>query len=60
MILHHVPDNPNFIEVAATPFRTKGLFKRDLHVRNMVAMPSCAEKGIRKAQNEEIFDHLFA
>jgi hypothetical protein len=59
MILHDIPNNAKFIEIATTTLCAKGFFERDLDIGNMLTSPRCTEKGIRETQNEEILHHFF-
>jgi len=60
MILHYIPDNPKFIEIAASPFRSKRFFESDLHIGNVLTIPCCSQEGICETQYKKILYHFFA
>jgi len=60
MILHHIPDNSNIIEIATSAFRSKGFFESNLHIGNVLTIPCCSQEGVCETQYKEILHHFFA
>jgi hypothetical protein len=60
MILHNIPDDSNFIEIPSASLCAKGFLEGDLDIGNVFPFPSCAQKGVCKAEDQEVFHHFFA
>ena len=60
MVLHHVADDAEFVEVASSTFGAERLLEGYLDVVDVVAVPSGAQKGVSKSQNQDVLDHFLA
>jgi len=46
MILHHIADDTELIEVSSTPLRTERFFERYLNARNAFPVPRWVENPV--------------
>lgn len=58
MILHHVTNDAEFIEIAATSLRTKWFFKCNQNRCNILAIPSWIENFISKSKEKKKSEFL--
>eukprot|EP00982_Pelagococcus_subviridis_P011053 31055-Pelagococcus_subviridis.AAC.5 len=56
MVLHHVSHDPVLVEVRRR--RAAGLLERDLHARDVFAIPNRRQHPVRESHHQQVIDHL--
>lgn len=60
VILHHVPNDAELVEVAAPALSSERLLEGDLHRGYVVPVPRRIEHSVPKSQSHQVLHHLFA
>ena len=60
VVLHHVADDPELVEVSAAALRPERLLEGDGDAGDVVAVPGGAEDHIAEAETDQVLDHLLA
>ncbi len=60
MILLHVTDDAELVEVASATLSAKGLLERYLDIVDVVAVPRRPEERVAKPEYQDVLDHLLA
>lgn len=60
MILHHISDDAEFVEVAASPMGAEWFLESDLHRGYIVPVPCRIEYSVSESQGHQILHHLLA
>ena len=58
MVLHHVPEAPRLLEVAAARLDAEGLGAGDLHVIDEAIVPDRLEDAVRESEHQQVLDGL--
>lgn len=58
MVLHHISDDTNVVEVATSALSAERLLEGDLHVGNVVLVPHGGQELVAEPQNVQVLDHL--
>ena len=60
VVLHHVADDPELVEVSAAALRPERLLEGDGDAGDVVAVPGGAEDHVAEAETDQVLDHLLA
>lgn len=60
VVLHHVADDADGVEVAAAALCAEGLLEGDLDGVDVAVVPGGAETGVGEAHGDQVLDHLLA
>ena len=59
-VLQDVSNDTKLVKVPTTSLGPERLLERNLNVANRVLVPSSTHGDVRKAQDEDVLDHLLA
>lgn len=60
VILHHVADDTELVEIAASAFGAERLLESDLHRGYVVPVPRRVEHPVAESESHQILHHLLA